>query len=644
MHPTALRVLQALQSESPDVHAQELAAELEMTPRAASRYLYVLEAVGWATHRTDGGAKVWSYVSASGGGVEPEAVDSDALPPDLSIPFFTEEHPPLEDGEAVVEAERCLQCGGSVAPAPCTFACPTGIDVPGFIRQIEEGRPLDAANTIFASNLLGGTCARVCPVEELCEGACVLDEEGRKPIEIGKLQRHATDKALLEERPAPIRTAAASRDECVGIIGAGPAGLTCAGQLAQRGYSVSVYEQRVLPGGLVTHAIAPYKQHIEPLLEEFERLHAPSITFHFDVTVGDDVSIERLEDEHDAVFLGVGMGRDYQTDLPGEDLNGVWDSLDFIEVLKLGPFPARELDGPVVVIGGGNTAIDVAREVVRLGGDARMVYRRNEDQMPAYPHEVEAARREGVEFEWLANPRRYFGADRVEGVQCIRMELGKPDASGRPRPQPVPGSEFVVQAHTVVKAIGQQAWWELSDALEVDLDGGRVQIDERANASHPGFFAGGDCVNGGATVVEAVEDGKRAAREIDRYLCGRSPVRVAGNGEVGATNDSPPGALVNDDSLVREEREDALRRYYQGTQYVEVNRKACKGCDLCITSCPVDILHLDEHDKIVLDDPGDCIFCGLCEARCPDFAIWVENEGALRLNVDLLDQRFGALS
>lgn len=643
MHPTALRVLQALQSGSPDVHTQELAAELEMTPGAASRYLEVLEAVGWATHRTNGGAKMWSYASTSGEGVEEDA-GSEALPSDLSIPFFQEEHPPFSDDEAVVEAQRCLQCGGPVAPAPCTVACPTGIDVPGFILQIEEGQPLDAADTIFASNLLGGTCARVCPVEELCEGACVLDEEGRKPIEIGRLQRHATDKALLEERPVPLRTVPASRDEHVGIIGAGPAGLACAGQLAQRGYHVSVYEQRVLPGGLVTHAIAPYKQHIEPLLEEFERLNAPSISFHFDTTVGDDISIGRLEDEHDAVFLGAGMGRDYQTNLPGEDLNGVWDSLDFIEALKLGPFPERELDGPVVVVGGGNTAIDVAREVARLGGEARMVYRRNEDQMPAYPHEVEAARREGVEFEWLANPRRYFGSDRVEGVQCVRMELGEPDASGRPRPQPVPGSEFVLKAHTVVKAIGQQAWWDLLEALDVEADGGRVRVDDREKTSRPGFFAGGDCVNGGATVVEAVEDGKRAAQEIDRYLSGRSIVSLSGIGERAEVARMEEAPLEEGDSLVREEGDDPLLKYYQGTQYVGVDREACKGCDLCITSCPVDILHLDEHDKIVLDDPGKCIFCGLCEARCPDFAIWVGNEGTLSLNTDRFDHSTEAQS
>ncbi|MFB6097793.1 MAG: FAD-dependent oxidoreductase, partial [Salinibacter sp.] len=287
-----------------------------------------------------------------------------------------------------------------------------------------------------------------------------------------------------------------------------------------------------------------------------------------------------------------------------------------------------ELQGRVVVIGGGNTAIDVAREAVRLGADAHMVYRRTEEQMPAYPHEVEAARRDGVEFEWLANPRRYYGTDRVEGVQFIRMELGKPDESGRPTPEPVPGSEFVIEAHTVVKAIGQQSWWDLLSALDLEADGGRVQTDARQETSRPGFFAGGDCVNGGATVVEAVQDGKRAAKQIDYYLSGRPIVDVQGNGEAEQAQEQKEKGEEEVASLLRREEEEPIRRYYQGDQLVGVDRDACKGCDLCINSCPADILHLDDRDRIVVDDIGDCIFCGLCEARCPDFAIWVEHDGA----------------
>lgn len=634
MHPTALRILWTLQASSQEVYTQELADELEMSRHTASKYLGILEASGLATHREVGNAKMWKPVSdrerPPTSGETDEKISESGSP----TPVFEEEHPPFSDEEAVVEAKRCLQCGGPIAPAPCTEACPTSIDVPGFIEEIEEGRPLDAADTIFASNLLGGSCARVCPVEELCEGACVLDEEGRKPIAIGKLQRHATDTALLGDDWTQEQNVIPTQSGHVGVIGAGPAGLACAGRLVQRGYQVTVYEQRALPGGLVTHAIAPYKQHIEPLFEEFDRLNSSSITFHFDTTVGDDIAIQTLEEEYDALFMGAGMGRDYQTDLPGEKLAGVWDSLDFIEALKLGPFPEREVSGRVVVVGGGNTAIDVAREAARLGADASIVYRRNEEQMPAYPHEVEAARRDGVEFEWLANPRRYYGTERVEGVQCIRMELGEPDDSGRPRPEPIPDSEFVIEANTVVKAIGQRPWEDLLSALEVETEWGRVETNERGETSQPGVFAGGDCVNGGATVVEAVQDGKRAAKQIDRYLRGGSFVDGRGDGEADWSWEEEERAEEERASLLGEDGEEPIRRYYQGDQFVGVDRDACKGCDLCITSCPADILHLDSRDRIVVEDIGDCIFCGLCEVRCPDFAIWVERDGALTLNSD----------
>lgn len=633
MHPTALRILWALQTNSQEVYTQELADELDISRHTAAKYLGILEAAGLATHREVGNAKMWKPTSDRERPPTSEETEQEISESGSPTPVFEEEHPPFSDEAAVVEAERCLQCGGPLEPAPCIEACPTNIDVPKFIEEIEEGRPVEAADTILASNLLGGSCARVCPVEELCEGACVLDEEGREPIAIGKLQRHATDKVLVGEDSTPKEAPSPTRSERIGIIGAGPAGLACAGRLADQGYPVSVYEQKSLPGGLITHAIAPYKQHIEPLLEEFDRLNSPSITFHFDTTVGEDISVQTLDEEHDAVFMGAGMGRDYQTDLPGEDLAGVWDSLDFIEALKLGPFPEREVSERVVVIGGGNTAIDVAREAARLGADARIVYRRNEEQMPAYPHEVEAARREGVEFDWLVNPRRYYGNDRVEGVQCRRMELGEPDDSGRPRPEPIPGSEFIIEAHTVVKAIGQRPWEDLLSALDVETKWGRVKANERWETSRTGFFAGGDCVNGGATVVEAVQDGKRAAEQIDRYLNESAFVDRRENGEAEQTGGEEAGEDEGA-SLLREEGDEPVRRYYQGDHFVGVDRNACKGCDLCLTSCPVDILHLDDRDRIVVEDIGDCIFCGLCEARCPDFAIWVEHDGALTLNTD----------
>jgi dihydropyrimidine dehydrogenase (NAD+) subunit PreT len=423
---------------------------------------------------------------------------------DVRSPLFQEIKPPLDPLDAVVEANRCLECGGAHAPAPCSVACPADIDVSPFVSAIADDDPVRAAEIIFADNLLGGTCARVCPTELLCEGACVLLHEGRRPIEIGRLQRHAADAALAGghrlRRRAPLT---AFR---VAVIGAGPAGLACAGELAAQGHQVTVYDERREPGGLVRYAIAPYRQQNHPLPEEADLIRGLGVKIVLGRRI-DRPKLFAIAGMNDAVVLAVGMGADTAPNLPGDDLEGVWHSLPFIEALKTGSPPP--IGSTVAVVGGGNTAIDCAREAIRLGAEhVALLYRRTEAEMPAYPQEVLEAREEGVELRWLTAPTRFLGRGRLTGIECVRMELGEPDAGGRARPEPVPGSEHVVTAQTAIIAIGQQARPEFADVFEgLDPETGRT--------AQPWFYAAGDATNGGATVVEAVREGKLAARTVD---------------------------------------------------------------------------------------------------------------------------------
>jgi glutamate synthase (NADPH/NADH) small chain len=397
------------------------------------------------------------------------------------------------------------------------LACPTQIDVPGFLDAIARGDLQSAATIIFSANALGGSCARVCPVEELCERGCVLDKQGRRPISIARLQRYAADWALprgaVPLRPGP------PNGRRVTVIGAGPAGLGCAATLTQLGYAVTVVDGRPEVGGLVRYAIAPYRLMCDPLPAEAERLAVAGVQFRFDSPIDHPARLRALEQEADALFLGVGLGNDAEVPYPGDDLPGVWDSLPFIEALKVGHPP--RVGQHALVVGGGNTAIDVAREALRLGApQVTLLYRRTEKEMPAYRHEVREARAEGVAFQFLAEPVRFLGNAHVDRVECRRMRLGAPDASGRSRPEPMTGSEFLLPADTVIMAIGQQRRTEFFSWIEgLRLDHGLVVTDPTTGqTSVPKYFAGGDAVNGGATVVEAVRAGTLAARGIDRYL------------------------------------------------------------------------------------------------------------------------------
>ena len=429
---------------------------------------------------------------------------------------WEELRPPLDAQYALLAAERCLECGGVYAEAPCTVACPADVDVPRFITALAERDVAGAARTIYDANILGGTCSRVCPVEVLCEGACVLAHEGRKPVEIGRLQRYATDEALARE--LPVRERAAGTGKRVAVIGAGPAGLACAGELASRGHDVTVYDERDEVGGLARFAIAPYRIEEEPLADEAHALERLAVAFRLATPIDTPEQLRELEAEHEAVFLGIGLGDDVDMRYEGDDRHGVWSSLRFIERLKR-RLPI-ELGERVVVIGGGNTAVDVAREARGLGADVvTLAYRRTEAEMPAYAHEVEEARDEGIQFQFLANPIRLEGNGRVEAVVCQEMRLGEPDADGRRRPEPVPDSEISIPADTVVKAIGQQPRAEFLSWIDgLELDGGKIRIDEDGRTTNPRYFSAGDATSGGATVVEAVGGAKRAARAIDALL------------------------------------------------------------------------------------------------------------------------------
>ncbi len=425
----------------------------------------------------------------------------------MAVALPDELRPPLTPGEALLEADRCLACGEAHAPAPCQVACPAGVDVPTFVGALAEGDTDAAARTILAANLLGGTCARVCPVEVLCEGACVV----RDAIPIAQLQRFALDRSPAT--PARLRPKRPPNGRRVAVVGAGPAGMACAGELALRGHAVTLYDKRLEPGGLVRYAIAPYRIGREPLPNELALLRELGV----ELELGHAVSRRELLfliDHADAVFLGVGAGPDTEVALPGSDLSGVWNSLDFIEDLKVDTPP--RVGRRVAVIGGGNTAIDVAREALRLGADdVTIVYRRTRREMPAYPHEVVEAEDEGVHFQWLSAPTRFLGRDRVEGLECVLMRLGEPDESGRRRPVPVEGSEFVLNVDTVVNAIGQRGHGEIDG---VALDRGSIVVDDDWHTSNPKVFAGGDAVNGGSSAVEAVRAGREAAIAIDRWL------------------------------------------------------------------------------------------------------------------------------
>ncbi len=438
------------------------------------------------------------------------------LTPDQYDKNFSELHPPLTPTQASTEANRCLYCFNS----PCMTACPTHIDISAFIKKIATGNIKGSAKTILRSNWIALTCAKACPVDVLCEGACVYVERGEKPIEIGRLQRYAMDWFFSHQMPS-FFTPAPKNGKSIGVIGAGPAGLSCAADLALLGYDVTIYEGKQVPGGLDTWGIAPYKMSYTDSLKEVQLVQNFGVLVKTGATVGENLSLPELEKNHEAIFLGIGLGISPELNLPGENLPGVCDALEFIEKVTTREWHAVDIGKRVAIIGSGNTAIDAATEAKRLGAEkVFIIYRRSKNEMPAYNFEFELARRDGVEFYFLTAPKKIIGTRHVEAIACVKMVLGTPDARGKAFPQEIPESEFQIPADMVIKAIGQKPGDKfISQVQGLEYHSGKIIVNVKTmQTSNPRYFAGGDCTNGGKGVVDAAADGKRAAQGIHSYI------------------------------------------------------------------------------------------------------------------------------
>ena len=425
---------------------------------------------------------------------------------------FSELHTPLTELQAVQESARCLFC----YDAPCTEACPTGIDIPGFIRKIASGNLKGAAVTILNENIMGGTCANVCPVEELCEQVCVRNHAEEKPVVIGLLQRYATDH-LFATGIQPFRRAPASGKH-VAVVGAGPAGLSCAHRLAMFGHDVTIYEARDEPGGLNEYGLAAYKMLDDRAAREVAFiLDIGGINLATGKRLGVDFELEELRKKYDAVFLGLGHNAVNSLGLENEDSEGVYNAIDFIARIRQEDLSTLPVGRNVVVIGGGNTAIDIAVQIKKLGAETvTMVYRRGRERMVATQYEQEVAQTNGVLIKTDAQPLRILASDRQ--LRAVEFEYTETDNEGRLTGT---GESYTLTTDQLFKAIGQR--FEIGPdvinpgLIEADTSG-RIAVDAERHTSLPDVWAGGDCTPGKDLTVIAVQDGKIAAHSIDEYL------------------------------------------------------------------------------------------------------------------------------
>lgn len=425
--------------------------------------------------------------------------------------------------QAQLEASRCLNCKNP----RCIAACPVGIQIPQFIEALREGNIQSAAEIISRDSSLPSICGRVCPQETQCEGSCILGIKGES-VAIGKLERFVGDWRLNNPQPTTIP---ASNGKKVAVIGSGPAGLACASDLAKLGYEVTVFEALHEVGGVLVYGIPEFRlPKTNVVAKEIESVRSLGVKFETDVIVGRTVTIDSLMDDEgfDAVFIGSGAGLPRFMGIEGENLNGVLSANEFLTRANLMRAYDEQYDTPiyvgksVVVVGGGNVAMDAVRTAKRLGAEATIVYRRSEAELPARVEEVHHAKEEGIEFRMLTNPTRILGDESgwVKGINCLRMELGEPDASGRRSPIEVAGSDFEIECDVVIMALGTSPnplIASTTEALETSRRG-CIIADEDGRTSRKGVFAGGDTVTGAATVILAMGAGRKAAKAIDEYI------------------------------------------------------------------------------------------------------------------------------
>ena len=412
---------------------------------------------------------------------------------------FVDLHPPLSAHEALVESDRCYFC----YDAPCMKACPTSIDIPLFIREIQAGHPKSAAKTIFDQNILGGMCARVCPTETLCEEACVREHAEGKPVKIGLLQRYATDQAIGEKHPF---TRAQSSGKKIAVVGAGPAGLACAHRLSMHGHDVTIFEARKKSGGLNEYGIAAYKSVDDFAAKEVDFvLSIGGIKIEHGMALGKKLKLANLQKDYDAVFLGLGLSGVNALGAKNEDADGIADAVDYISDLRQAKDPSKlKVGRNVVVIGGGMTAIDIAVQSKLLGAEnVTVIYRRGAEHMKASPYEQELAQTKGVNIkQWVVPKKVLVKSGNVIGLKCENTSTGE---------------KFEIQADMIFKAIGQ-TYIDVTSGT-IALDQGRIKVDAEKRTSVKGIWAGGDCIAGGKDLtVASVDDGRRAAESIHSFL------------------------------------------------------------------------------------------------------------------------------